>query len=44
MARSKSMCKHLFDAPYTYKVHDDALTNVERIESNRKLNYRKPRS
>ncbi|KAJ9602722.1 hypothetical protein H2200_012916 [Cladophialophora chaetospira] len=41
MAKSKSLCKHLNDAPFMYKVLDDPLTNVERIESNRKLNGQK---
>ncbi|KIW63693.1 hypothetical protein PV04_08676 [Phialophora macrospora] len=41
MARSKSMCKHMFDVPYLYKVIDDPQTNVERIVSNRKLNGQK---
>ena len=41
MATSKSMCKHMFDVPYMYKTVDDPKTNLERIESNRKLNGQK---
>jgi hypothetical protein len=41
MARSKSMCKHMFEVPYLFKVIDDPQTNVERIYSNRKLNGQK---
>ncbi|ETI20774.1 hypothetical protein G647_07116 [Cladophialophora carrionii CBS 160.54] len=41
MARSKSMCKHMYDVPYLFKVIDDPQTNVERIDSNRKLNGQK---
>ncbi|KAJ9604747.1 hypothetical protein H2200_010861 [Cladophialophora chaetospira] len=41
LAKSKLLCKHLNDAPFMYKVLDDPLTNVERIESNRKLNGQK---
>ncbi|EXJ55225.1 hypothetical protein A1O7_08151 [Cladophialophora yegresii CBS 114405] len=41
MARSKSLCKHMYDVPYLFKVIDDPQTNVERIDSNRKLNGQK---
>ena len=40
-ATSKSMCKHMFDVPYMYKTVDDPKTNLDRIESNRKLNGQK---
>lgn len=41
MATNKSMCKHLYDVPYALKVIDDPQTNVERIQSNRRLNRQK---
>lgn len=41
MATNKSMCKHLYDVPYIMKVIDDPRTNVDRIESNRRLNRQK---
>ena len=41
MAKSKSLCKHMFDAPYSPSVLDDPQSNVERIESVPRLNGQK---
>ncbi|ETN42273.1 uncharacterized protein HMPREF1541_04214 [Cyphellophora europaea CBS 101466] len=38
MFSSKTICKHLFDAPYRYSFVDDPVKAKSRVESNRALN------
>ena len=41
MMRSKTICKHLFDAPYINTFVDDPLRSVRRVDANRDLNRQK---
>ncbi|KIW46207.1 uncharacterized protein PV06_01890 [Exophiala oligosperma] len=41
MARSKSVCKHLFDTPYMLRIVDDPVTSYKRVVSNKRLNQQK---
>ena len=38
MSRSKTVCKHLFDAPFINGYVDDPVRSIRRVESNRSLN------
>lgn len=41
MAESKSICKHLFDVDYMYKIVDDPVTAIKRVIANKRLNGKK---
>jgi hypothetical protein len=41
MCRSKTICKHLFDAPYINTFVDDPLRSIRRVDANRDLNRQK---
>lgn len=41
MARSKTICKHLYDAPYINTFVDDPLRSIRRVDANRDLNKQK---
>ena len=41
MTRSKTICKHLFDAPYINTFVDDPLRSIRRVDANRDLNRQK---
>ena len=41
MARSKTICKHLHDAPYMNTFVDDPMKSVRRVDANRELNKQK---
>ncbi|KAI1619454.1 hypothetical protein EDD37DRAFT_654635 [Exophiala viscosa] len=41
MAESKSICKHLFDVDYMYKIIDDPVTAIKRVIANKRLNGKK---
>ncbi|KIW99828.1 uncharacterized protein Z518_10756 [Rhinocladiella mackenziei CBS 650.93] len=41
MTNSKTICKHLFDTRYLYRIVDEPLTGDCRVKSNRKLNQMK---
>ena len=41
MTRSKTICKHLFDAPYINVFVDDPLRSIRRVDANRDLNRQK---
>jgi hypothetical protein len=41
LARSKTICKHLYDAPYINTFVDDPLRSIRRVDANRELNKQK---
>ncbi|KAI1615770.1 hypothetical protein EDD36DRAFT_196558 [Exophiala viscosa] len=41
MIESKSICKHLFDVNYMYKIIDDPVSAVKRVIANKRLNGKK---
>lgn len=41
MATSKTICKHLFDVGYVYKIVDDPVASAKRVQANKTLNTKK---
>lgn len=41
LSRSKTICKHLYDAPFLNTFVDDPLKSIRRVDSNRDLNKQK---
>jgi hypothetical protein len=41
LSRSKTICKHLYDAPFINTFVDDPLKSIRRVDSNRDLNKQK---